>query len=243
MTVPGTVRRVTDPQDPALAAFGEIQERSYYAPDMLIPPQVFGHLVASSGGREDRLLVAEDVSGQVLGGTIYHLLPGAGFSSFVAVAPNARGRGIGGALHRAKLEDVRAHGLAGLFADSVYGGRQAADDRAAETRVGTDATGRRRALHALGYRTVDAPYWQPVGGPNGGPLTDLDLIYHPLDGADTVLTTRVTATLEAYWRGWLGPERARREAAALAERAGTETLALLPATETPGYWRARQAEG
>ncbi|GAA5533514.1 GNAT family N-acetyltransferase [Deinococcus aluminii] len=237
MTV--TVRRVTDPHDPALAAFGQIQEESYYAPDMLIPPSVFPHLVAGGGRgpREDRLLVAEDGAGRVLGGTVFHLLPQAAFSSFLAVAPEARGRGIGHALHAARLEEVRARGLAGLFADSVFAGRQDAADREAEARTGTDPLARRRALHGLGYRTVDVPYWQPVGGPNGGPLTDLDLLYHPLDGADSVPTPLVADTLRAYWTAWLGQNRARREAEALAERAGQDILPLLPATETPTYWR------
>ncbi|WP_216328169.1 GNAT family N-acetyltransferase [Deinococcus aestuarii] len=237
---PVTVRHVTDPHDPALDAFGRIQEASYYAPDMLIPPGAFPHLVAGRGGRRNRILVAEDASGRVLGGTVYHLLPEAGFSSFVAVAREARGRGISHALHGARLEDVRAHGLAGLFADSVYAARQDPGDREAEAQVGTDPLARRRALHALGYRTVDAPYWQPVGGKGGGPLTDLDLIYDPLDGGDTVPTELVTGTLRAYWDGWLGRDRAAREAAALAERAGNPaTLPLLPATETPHYWRGR----
>lgn len=241
MTTPVTVRRVTDPDDPALTAFGQIQEQSYYAPDMLIPPGAFPHLVAGRGRgeRRDRILVAEDVPGRVLGGTVYHLLPGAGFSSFVAVAREARGRGVSRALHTARLEDVRAHGLAGLFADSVFPERQDAADREAEAQVGMDPRVRRRALHALGYRTVDVPYWQPVGGPNGGPLTDLDLLYHSLNGADSVPTDLVTSTLRAYWSAWLGQSRARREAEALAERAGQGTLALLPATETPRYWRER----
>ncbi|WP_104989659.1 GNAT family N-acetyltransferase [Deinococcus sp. NW-56] len=240
MTLPPTIRRVTDPNDPALAAFGEIQERSYYAPDLLIPPAAFGRLV-SGGGREprrDRILVAEDASGRVLGGTVYHLLPEAGFSSFLAVAPEARGQGVSHALNGVRLEDVRSHGLAGLFADSVFAGRQSPEERAAEARIGTDPHARRRALHALGYRTADLPYWQPVGGPDGGPLTDLDLLFHPLDGADTVPTSLIAATMEAYWSGWLGKSRARREAQALAERAEADRVRLLPAMETPRYWRA-----
>lgn len=225
---------MTDPHDPALAAFGRIQERSYFDPGMLIPPQAFPRLVAD--GSRNRLLVAEEAGGQVLGGTLYHLLAGAAFSSFVAVDPAARGRGVSRALHAARLDDVRAHGLAGLFADSVAPDRQSAEERAAEGRVGTDARERRAILHALGYRTVDLPYWQPTGGPDGGPLTDLDLIYQPLDGQDSVAVSLVTGTMEAYWRGWLRPGRARQEARDLARRAGTDTARLLPATASPAYW-------
>ncbi|WP_278911943.1 GNAT family N-acetyltransferase [Deinococcus wulumuqiensis] len=234
---PVTVRRVTDPHDPALAAFGRIQEASYYAPEMLIPPAAFSRLVAGTpGGRNDRILVAER-SGEVVGGTLYSLLPTAGFNSFMGVSHAARGQGAGRALHAASLEDLRAAGMSGMFADSVHASRQSAAEREAEARSGSDPLVRRRQLHALGLRTVDLPYWQPVGGEDGGPLKDLDLLYCPLDGGDTVPLGLVTRTLEAYWRGWLGPQRARAEAEALSERAGNvEQVALLPATQTPGYW-------
>ncbi|ACO47885.1 GNAT family N-acetyltransferase [Deinococcus deserti] len=238
------VRRVTESSDPALLAFGQIQQRSYYAPEMLIPPAAFPRLVSSGrrGERRDRILVAESGAGKVLGGTVYHLLPEAAFSSFLAVAPEVRGQGISRALHAARLGEVRDAGLSGLFADSVYAGRQSAADRAAETRAGTDPVARRRALHALGYRTVDVPYWQPVGGPDGGPLTDLDLLYQPLNGASSVETALVTATLRHYWGAWLGAERAAREAQALSERAGTDTLRLLDAGETPAYWHRGEGQ-
>lgn len=235
MTV--TVRRVTDPKDPALAAFGRIQEASYYAPDMLIPPQYFPRLVANESERQDRLLVAENEAGEVLGGTIYSLLPSAAFNSFMGVAAAARGQGVGKALQQASLQDTRAAGLPGMFADSVHGTRQNMTEQAAEVRVGTDPVTRRKTLGALGFFTVDIPYWQPVGGENGGPLADLDLLYSPLEPSETVSTALISATLQAYWRGWLGPERAAAEAQALLERAGNPAeVRLLPASETPGYW-------
>lgn len=237
VSAPVTVRRITDPQDPALAAFGRIQEASYYAPEMLIPPEYFPRLVAGLGERQDRLLVAEDEAGTVLGGTIYSLLPAAGFNSFMGVAPGAQGQGVGRRLHQASLDDVRGAGLSGMFADSVHASRQSASEQAGERRVGTDPVVRRRQLHALGFRTVDLPYWQPVGGPGGGPLKDLDLLYCALDGSDAVSLSLVTQTMQSYWQGWLGPERAAAEAKALAGRAGNvERVALLPATQTPGYW-------
>ena len=239
-----TLRRVTDPADPALPAFGKVQAASYSAPETLIPPQAFAPLISRrSPEREDRLLVAEDARGEVIGGTLYALLPGAGagFNSFMAVSERARGSGAARALQDWTMNEVREAGLRGMFADSVYPARQTPEETAAERRFGTDPALRRQKLHALGLRTVDLPYWQPVGGPDGGPLKDLDLLYAPLDGADTVPLSLVTATLEAYWRGWLGRERATREARALAERAGhVDTVALLPGTETPGYWHSNQ---
>lgn len=247
MTPPAfTLRHVTDPRDPAIPAFGRVQEASYYAPDMLIPPEVFGHLVTRrSPEREDRLLVAQTPDGEVLGGTLYALLPlpdglrGAGFNSFMAVTRAARGLGVGRALHDETLRVVRDAGLAGMFADSVHPTRQNAEDRAAEAATGVDPAGRRAALHALGLRTVDIPYWQPVGGPDGGPLTDLDLLYQPAHPSQTVPLNLVTGVLHAYWSGWLGADRAQAEARALADRAGhAERIGLLAGTEPPTYWAA-----
>lgn len=245
MTPPAfTLRHVTDPDDPAIAAFGRVQEASYYAPEMLIPPEVFAQLVTRrSPEREDRLLVAQTQGGEVLGGTLYALLPlpgslrGAGFNSFMAVTRAVRGLGVGRALHDETLRVVRESGLAGLFADSVHPSRQSAEDRAAEAATSVDPAGRRAALHALGLRTVDIPYWQPVGGPDGGPLTDLDLLYQPACPSQTVPLALVTGILRAYWTGWLGQERAQAEARALAERAGNvENVPLLPGTGTATWW-------
>ncbi|GAA0506304.1 GNAT family N-acetyltransferase [Deinococcus depolymerans] len=244
MTPPAfTLRHVTDPSDPAIAAFGRVQEASYYAPDMLIPPEVFGQLITRRGPqREDRLLVAQTPEGEVLGGTLYALLPlpgelrGAGFNSFMAVTRAARGLGVGRALHGETLRVVRGAGLAGMFADSVHPARQSGEDRAAEAATGVDPVQRRAALHALGLRTVDLPYWQPVGGPDGGPLTDLDLLYQPVHPAPTVPLALVTGVLRAYWTGWLGAERAQTEAQALAARAGNaDRVGLLPGTDTPSW--------
>jgi GNAT superfamily N-acetyltransferase len=243
-----TLRHVTDPGDPAVPAFGRVQEASYYAPDMLIPPEVFGHLITRritrrTPEREDRLLAAQTPDGEVLGGTLYALLPlpgglrGAGFNSFMAVTRAARGLGVGRALHGETLRAIREAGLAGMFADSVHPIRQNAEDRAAEAATGVDPAGRRAALHALGLRTVDLPYWQPVGGPDGGPLTDLDLLYQPAHPSQTVPLNLVTGVLHAYWSGWLGADRAQAEAQALADRAGPlQDVPLLPGTSPATWW-------
>ncbi|WP_161883379.1 GNAT family N-acetyltransferase [Deinococcus alpinitundrae] len=234
-----TARRVTDPSDPALSAFGRIQEASYYAPDMLIPAEYFGQMIAQTGrdqasdGRENVILVAEN-GGEVIGGTLFHLLPsGAGFSSFMGVAQSARGTGAASALHVARMQIIREAGLAGVFADAVHVETLSAADLAAEVRVGSDPQLRRVKLGALGFRTVDIPYWQPVGGPDGGPLMDLDLLYCPLTPADRVPLQLVSETMRAYWQSWLGTERARREAEALAGRSGADPVALLPAPQRP----------
>ena len=109
-----SVRHVTDPHDPAIAAFGALQERVYFEPDMLIPAAYIGQMLARPGAdqpgadrygadRYDALLVAED-GGELVGGSLFHYLAaaGAGFGSFLGVAPQARGQGLARLLHEAR---------------------------------------------------------------------------------------------------------------------------------------------
>ncbi|GAA4013929.1 GNAT family N-acetyltransferase [Deinococcus rubellus] len=232
-----TVRRVTDPLDPALSAFGRIQEASYYAPDMLIPAEYFGQMISQQDDKRENVILVAENGGEVIGGTLFHLLgSGAGFSSFMGVAQSARGTGAARALHSTRMQVIREAGLAGVFADAVHLDTLSAADLAAEARVGSDPKLRRVKLGALGFGTVDIPYWQPVGGPDGGPLMDLDLLYSPLEPADSVPLHLVGETMRAYWQSWLGPERAQREAEALAGRSGHDPVALLPATQRPGVF-------
>ena len=229
-----SVRRVTDPRDLALSAFGRIQEASYYAPDMLIPAEYFGQMISPQDDERQNVILVAESGGEVVGGTLFHLLAGgAGFSSFMGVGQSARGTGAARALHTARMQVIRQAGLAGVFADAVHVDTLSAADLAAEARVGSDPQLRRLKLGALGFRTVDIAYWQPVGGPDGGPLMDLDLLYCPLEPASSVPLHLVSETIRAYWQGWLGPDRARREAGALAERSGADLVALLPATQRP----------
>jgi hypothetical protein len=85
-----------------------------------------------------------------------------------------------------------------------------------------------------------------VGGPDGGPLTDLDLLYQPLDTDEmnpddrSVPLALVTGILCAYWTGWLGADRAQVEAQALADRAGQQDVPLLPGTSTATWWSGGQ---
>lgn len=236
-----TVRRVAGPLDPALSAFGRIQEASYYAPEMLIPAAYFGQMLSQQDDERENIILVAESGGEVVGGTLFHLLSqpdpqhgGAGFSSFMGVAQSARGTGTARALHAARMQIIREAGLAGVFADAVHVDALSAEDLAAEARVGSDPQLRRVKLGALGFGTVDIPYWQPVGGPDGGPLMDLDLLYCPLIPADSVPLRLVSGTMRAYWQSWLGPERARREAEALAGRSGHDPVALLPAAQRPG---------
>lgn len=233
------VRQVTSPLDPAIGKFGQLQRRVYFEPDMLIPPGVIRAMVSVPLAARGNFLVVAEEGGEVLGGTLFHYMarPNTGFSSFMGVAPEARGRGLARRLHEARFAvlDAAAKGrVNGVFIDVVAPERMSAAELEAERRVGSDPVQRRRVFQALGFRKVDLRYEQPVGGPGGGPVTNLDLLYCPREPAETVATGLVLETLRAYWTPWLGPSRARREVEKLRQRAGGDVLRLLPAAGPGG---------
>jgi GNAT superfamily N-acetyltransferase len=230
------IREVQDPQDPAIAGFGDMQDAAYFAPETLIPARYIPQLLIGHGepARRNFLLVAE-LDGRVVGGTLFHWLvaAGVGFSSFMGVARELRGQGIGRRLHEqrfAVLDRAAGHRVPGVFIDVVSPIRMSDADRERERVVGSNPWDRRRAFAHLGFRQVDIRYQQPVGGPNGGPVTILDLLFCPRDPAESIPTALVVATMEAYWSGWMGERAAHRYALELEARAqGKSTLALIPA--------------
>jgi GNAT superfamily N-acetyltransferase len=227
------IREVTDPHDAAIAGFGLMQAAAYYAPESLIPASYVPRMLeGDTGSRRNFLLVAEDDQRGVIGGALFHWLAeaGTGFSSFLGVDRAFRGRGVARAIHaeRFRVLDRAAGGhAAGVFIDVVNPTRLSAKDAERERRVGSDPWGRRAAFERLGFRQVDIRYEQPVGGPNAGPVTNLDLLYCPHEPAEVVATSLVVATMRAYWSPWLG-QAADHHAAVLQSRAhGAKFLALL----------------
>jgi hypothetical protein len=144
------------------------------------------------------------------------VVPNTGFSSFLGVARKARGRGIARSLHESRfrmLDDV-ALGLGnpvvdGVFIDVLNPGRMSAHEFDLEQSVGSDPFTRRKIFGKFGFRRVDIAYQQPTGGPNGGPITNLDLLYCPHHGTDasSVPLEKVLGTLRAYWSAWLNEDR------------------------------------
>jgi hypothetical protein len=226
------IREVTDPHDPAIEAFGRLQRAVYYEPEALIPASAIGWMLERSrAGRENFFLVAER-NGDLLGGAVFHYLKDtrSGFSSFMGVHQSARGRGIARKLHDARLAALQraAHDtLRGVFIDVVNPERMSPDELAREKAVGSDPWLRRRIFGHLGFRKIDVRYEQPVGGPNGGPVTILDLLFCPTEPTTTVETDLVRNTMRAYWGGWLGVAAAQHHADELAARAGGPTIQLI----------------
>jgi hypothetical protein len=133
-------------------------------------------------------------------------------------------------LHEARFATLdRAAGKAvpGVFIDVVNPTRLTPDELERERNVGMDPVIRRRIFARLGFRQVDVRYEQPVGGPNGGPVTNLDLLFCPRPSAESVPTSLVLATMRAYWTHWLR-DNAERHVAELERRtAGRQELALV----------------
>jgi hypothetical protein len=237
-----TVREVVDPHDPAIAGFGYMQSAAYFAPETLIPASYIPQLL---NGRRNFLVIAETgTGGLVVGGTLFHWLAeaGSGFSSFLGVDQKFRRQGIARRLHQTRLsilDRVSNHTVSGVFIDVVSPTRMPPDDLEREQEVGSDPWQRRHAFAALGFRQVDIRYEQPVGGPTGGPVTILDLLFCPRTPtfrcaprgvpADSVPTALVISTMRAYWSPWLGASAASRHAQELESRAHGQThLKLIP---------------
>jgi GNAT superfamily N-acetyltransferase len=236
------VREVRDPNDPAIAGFGRMQRAAYFAPETLIPAEYIPRMISAgdSSARHNHLLVAE-YENRVVGGTLFHWLrgPDVGFSSFMGVAREFRGRGIGRRMHqeRSHILDLDSNGQEkGVFIDVVNPTRLTAEEVERDRRAGFDPWDRRRVFEHLGFRQVDIRYEQPVGGPGGGPVTNLDLLFSPREPTDSLPTELVVATMRAYWSTWLGDARARQYSEELGARAnGATQLALISPVPAPGH--------
>ncbi len=205
-----TTRLITDPDDAAIAAFGRVQDASYPQPENLIPASMLPRLLAwQDDARRNFVLVAEE-NGVVLGGSVFHLLVTAntGFSSFMAVTRQARGRGISSMLHQARFAVLDRHNqcdVDGVFIDVLNPRRMSAQELEGERAVGSDPFARRIVFDRLGFRRVNFAYQQPVGGPDGGPITTMDLLFCPHPGrvVSSVPTQTVLDTMRAYWSAWI----------------------------------------
>lgn len=226
------IRRITNPLDSVIGAFGRLQREVYFEPDNLIPPSIIRMMIATPMvGRSNFLVVAEEGK-KLVGGTLFHHFPkpGTGFSSFMGIAAEFRGQGIARRLHQARfqtLDQAAGQKVQGLFIDSVAPERLSKEELEAEASAGFDPVLRRKVFVALGFRKVDVRYEQPVGGTGGGPVTNMDLLYCPREVAEDIATETVVQTMLAYWGPWLGPVAARKHAQALRERAGSERIVLV----------------
>ncbi len=230
------LRRITTADDPAIASFGDLQERTYFEPDMLIPASIIGQMLEwSNHDRENILLVLEDAE-RVVAGTLFHFLrnTNVGFSSYLAVDQDFRGQGLARRLHQARfevLDEVSGKMVKGLFIDVVNPDRLLNEELELEHSVGSDPNTRLKAFASLGFKQVDVRYEQPVGGENGGAVTNMDLLFCPREALTSIPTKLVTETMRTYWTPWLGAKMAVLESKKLEARAGGQEIALVPLME------------
>lgn len=225
------VRQVTNPLDAAIAKFGKLQRSVYFDADMLIPASIIRVMIgAGIAGRSNFLVVAEEGK-SLLGGTLFHLMhaSGCGFSSFMGIDAKHRGKGIARLLHQERfrvLDEAAGQPVHGVFIDVVAPERLNAEELEDEHKVGSDPTVRRAVFQKLGFRKVAIRYEQPVGGPDGGPVTNMDLLFCPHTPTEQIPTDWVLKTMQAYWTPWLGIARAKREVGKLKTWAGGDWLSL-----------------
>jgi GNAT superfamily N-acetyltransferase len=232
------VREVTDPDDSAITGFGEMQNAAYFAPETLIPAQFIPRLLEGETGARRNFLVVAELDGRVVGGALFHWLAeaGSGFSSFLGVGREMRHHGIARRLHEARfavLDRASDGRVAGVFIDVVNPLRLSEGELERERQAGSDPWDRRRAFEHLGFKQVDIRYEQPVGGPNGGPVTILDLLFCPRSPSVTVPTSLVVATMHAYWSPWLGRSAAHHARELEARAGGATELALIAPVPAP----------
>jgi GNAT superfamily N-acetyltransferase len=230
------IRPVTSAEDPAIVAFGALQERAYADPDLLIPPEVLPDMLARQTRERRNLMLVAEQDGTVVGGTVFHYFRGTntGFSSFLAVAPELRGQGLARRIHEARFAALDEAAVPqapvhGLFIDVVAPERLSQEELARERAFGLDPMDRRRIFQRLGFRKVDVAYYQPPDGYGGEMVTTMDLLYCPREPADWVTTDLVVGTMHAYWTPWLGRKAAGTHGAELRRRCGGERVALLSA--------------
>jgi GNAT superfamily N-acetyltransferase len=221
------LRRITNPIDPAVSAFVNLQNTVYFEPDSLIPGGAIRMMLSiPMTGRRNFLIIAEEDS-KLLGGVIFHYLkkPNVGFSSFMGTSLEARGKGIGRKLHEARfaaLDEAAGGKVHGVFLDSVAPERLTQEELEAERRVNSDPVARRDIFQHLGFRKVAIRYEQPVGGSGGGPVTNMDLLFCPHEPTTSIPTDLVVQTMQGYWMNWLGPISAKHHAKILKSWANGE---------------------
>jgi GNAT superfamily N-acetyltransferase len=209
-----------------------MQSEIYFDPDALIPLGAIRMMLAIPMiGRNNILLVAEEDE-TFLGGVLFHYLkkPNTGFSSFMGTTLAARGKGIARKLHDARLvtlNEIAGKPIEGVFLDSVNPERLSKEELDHERAVGADPIQRWQVFQRLGFRKVNVRYEQPVGGPNGGPVTNMDLLFCSSVVSETIATETVVQTMTAYWTPWLGPLAAKHHAKELKKRAKGERLELV----------------
>jgi GNAT superfamily N-acetyltransferase len=232
------VRRVRDPDDPALLELSRLLQGTFADPDTVLE---LDRIQAFLAEREERpvrqfcVVVAEE-AGRVIGGSVFSYVASSncGFSEYLVVSKNRRGHGLGRRLFDARRtvldELARKNGHAecrGLFIEADNPERTPPELQAIERETALDTRVRLQIFGHLGFRRVNIDYVQPPLGPGKQPVSYLDLLFAPWDEASPakVPAEWVGETLCAIWGSW---SPSNYDCVALRERLAESPVTLSP---------------
>jgi GNAT superfamily N-acetyltransferase len=227
---------VARPDDPRLVALAALLERTFPDPDSVLGLDRIQQFLSQQGERIFNVLVAEGSDGRVQGGSVFSYVPrsNCGFSEYLVLEPEMRGRGVGRKLfdRRREILDGLAHQCGhvrcrGQFIEVDSPERTPPELLAAERESSLDAHERLRLFGHFGFLKVDVPYVQPPLGPGKQPVDYLDLLFAPWEIPMGVIPVEwIVQTLEPIWNAWT-PEGAPGHLAHLRQRIGPARLVSL----------------
>jgi GNAT superfamily N-acetyltransferase len=227
---------IADPADRQLEALAALLAATFADPDTILGLDRLQEFVAAPDGpRAFRVLVASQ-DGRVVGGSVFSYVPASncGFSEYIVVAAESRGRGLGRALFEARrlaLDALAAgsgyQGCNGLFIEVDSPRRTPPDYLARERVTALDAAERLRVFAHLGFRRLDMRYVQPPLAVGKSAVDYLDLLFAPwVQVLAAVPAQWVLDTVEPIWRSW-SPMAAETYLAEMRRRLGDRPVRLL----------------
>jgi GNAT superfamily N-acetyltransferase len=236
---------ITRPDDPRLAAFAALLERTFADPDSVLGlDRLREFLSDSESARSFRVLVADNADGQVVGGCVFSYVPktNCGFSEYLVLEPGRRGQGLGRQLFDRRREILdglaHAHGqlrCRGLFIEADSPVRLPPSLLEAERDSAMDPVERLRIFGHFGFRRVDVPYFQPPLARDKSVVEYLDLLFAPSPWTEPIgvlPVALIVETLAPIWTAWTSASAAARYLQELQARIGAAQLvALEPLSE------------
>jgi GNAT superfamily N-acetyltransferase len=206
---------VTRPDDPRLVALAGLLERTFADPDSVLELERIQEFLGENtqaSGRRFCVLVLEE-GNRLVGGSIFSYVAesNCGFSEYLVLAPESRGRGLGRQLfdRRRAILDQHANRNGhlrcnGLFIEVDSPERTPPEMLAAERETSLDAYQRLRLFAHLGFQRVDVAYVQPPLGAGQHAVEYLDLLFASwqMPPWGVVPLEIVTQTIAPIWSAW-----------------------------------------
>lgn len=211
-----TLSELREPDDPRLLGLSRLLNRTFPDPNSVLGLDRMQEFLAANHAGASRLfcVLVADEAGAVVGGSVFSYVPrsNCGFSEYLVVERNSRGRGLGRRLfdERKRILDARAaehaHAVCrGLFIEVDSPDRTPPELLEEERETSIDPYTRLRIFGHMGFRRVDVPYVQPPLADDKAPVDYLDLLFAPWEAEaprDTLPTEWVFQTVEAIWSAW-----------------------------------------